>query len=156
VPYVPPPSVGRADDDFGSGEKKEEPHTLSTHHLALHDLSQSPLEWIVARIEVTDTGCGIKPEDMVHCKLFCGCFSFISAPSGSLTKQKLPSIRLSREDNKVSTLFWLFATDVMSIVRWQGNRTWPGPGEANSQAEWRKAGSPIASWTWLNLLGRIA
>ncbi|THG98478.1 hypothetical protein EW026_g3717 [Hermanssonia centrifuga] len=27
-------------------------------------------EWIVVRIEVTDTGCGIKPQDMVQSKLF--------------------------------------------------------------------------------------
>jgi len=40
----------------------------------MHNLAQAesgPLEWIVVRIEVTDTGYGIKAEDMMHGKLFC-------------------------------------------------------------------------------------
>lgn len=36
----------------------------------------SPLEYIVVRIEVTDTGFGIKPQDMVESKLFCELFCF--------------------------------------------------------------------------------
>ena len=48
---------------------------LSSDYLSQHDLSQqitaSPLEGIVVRIEVTDTGYGIRPKDMVESKLFC-------------------------------------------------------------------------------------
>ncbi len=47
---------------------------LSTVLLSQHDGTYSkptPLEWIVVRIEVTDTGCGIRPKDMVQTKLFC-------------------------------------------------------------------------------------
>jgi osomolarity two-component system, sensor histidine kinase SLN1 len=50
-------------------------HSLSASHLSQHNLHHSkphtPLEWIVVRIEVTDTGCGIKPKDIAQSKLFC-------------------------------------------------------------------------------------
>ncbi|OCH85880.1 hypothetical protein OBBRIDRAFT_762246 [Obba rivulosa] len=50
------------------------PHRLSATHLTQHNVIHSkpapPLEWIVVRIEVTDTGCGIRPKDMVQSKLF--------------------------------------------------------------------------------------
>lgn len=51
---------------------------LSTNHLTQHNVIHSkpapPLEWIVVRIEVSDTGCGIRPKDMVQSKLFCMSF----------------------------------------------------------------------------------
>lgn len=50
------------------------PPSLSTNLLTRHnqdDKPVPPLEWIVVRIEVSDTGCGIKPRDMAHNKLFC-------------------------------------------------------------------------------------
>lgn len=43
--------------------------TLLTRHNQ-DDKHLQPLEWIVVRIEVSDTGCGIKPRDMAHSKLF--------------------------------------------------------------------------------------
>ena len=49
------------------------PHRLSASHLTQHNNTHSkppPLEWIVVRIEVTDTGYGIRPKDMVQSKLF--------------------------------------------------------------------------------------
>lgn len=50
-------------------------HRLSKNHLTQHNTLHSKpaplLEWIVVRIEVTDTGCGIRPKDMVQSKLFC-------------------------------------------------------------------------------------
>ncbi|TFK39719.1 hypothetical protein BDQ12DRAFT_681093 [Crucibulum laeve] len=49
-------------------------HTLSASHLSRHNLEHGKpppsLEWIVVRIEVTDTGYGIKPRDMAQSKLF--------------------------------------------------------------------------------------
>ncbi|PIL24591.1 hypothetical protein GSI_12475 [Ganoderma sinense ZZ0214-1] len=51
-----------------------EVHRLSKSHLTQHNVMHAkpapPLEWIVVRIEVTDTGCGIRPKDMVQSKLF--------------------------------------------------------------------------------------
>ncbi|KZP17575.1 hypothetical protein FIBSPDRAFT_920629 [Athelia psychrophila] len=49
-------------------------HLLSATHLSQHNEDHSkprtPLEWIVVRIEVTDTGCGIRSKDMAQSKLF--------------------------------------------------------------------------------------
>ncbi|KAI0364370.1 hypothetical protein BV20DRAFT_974568 [Pilatotrama ljubarskyi] len=44
--------------------------THLTQHNSLHSKPAPPLEWIVVRIEVSDTGCGIRPKDMVQSKLF--------------------------------------------------------------------------------------
>ncbi|KAI0664325.1 hypothetical protein C8Q70DRAFT_905421 [Cubamyces menziesii] len=44
--------------------------THLTQHNVLHSKPAPPLEWIVVRIEVKDTGCGIRPKDMVQSKLF--------------------------------------------------------------------------------------
>lgn len=48
---------------------------LSANYLSQHDKQQdkppSLLEWIAVRIEVTDTGYGIKAQDMAQSKLFC-------------------------------------------------------------------------------------
>ena len=42
-----------------------------SQHNTIHSKPPPPLEWIVVRIEVTDTGCGIRRKDMVQSKLFC-------------------------------------------------------------------------------------
>ena len=48
---------------------------LSSCYLSQHDKQQdkpsNSLEWIAVRIEVTDTGYGIKAQDMAQSKLFC-------------------------------------------------------------------------------------
>lgn len=47
---------------------------LSADYLSQHNMqdgSKAPLEWIVVRIEVSDTGYGIKAQDMSQSKLFC-------------------------------------------------------------------------------------
>lgn len=55
----------------GNEHQMKEP--LSTDRLTEHNKrhATSALECIVVRIEVTDTGFGIKPEDMAESKLFC-------------------------------------------------------------------------------------
>ena len=55
---------------------------LSRTHLARHDslhgtVPNSAMECIVVRIEVSDTCKGIRPKDMVQCKLFCMCPTFV-------------------------------------------------------------------------------
>lgn len=53
---------------------EHEPTPLSATHLSQHNNDGKPptlLEWIVVRVEVTDTGYGIKPRDMAQSKLFC-------------------------------------------------------------------------------------
>jgi osomolarity two-component system sensor histidine kinase SLN1 len=57
-----------------STDPENQHHLLSTTHLSQHNLNSKyaePFEFIVVRIEVTDTGCGIKTEDMAQSKLFC-------------------------------------------------------------------------------------
>lgn len=48
-------------------------HRLSTTHVNQHNLDHSPpsLGFAVVRIEVADTGTGLRPKDMVQSKLFC-------------------------------------------------------------------------------------
>ncbi|KAI0642307.1 hypothetical protein C8Q79DRAFT_1003202 [Trametes meyenii] len=58
----------------GRGLGEDDHPKLSATHLTQHNVLHSkpapPLEWVVVRIEVTDTGCGIRPKDMVQSKLF--------------------------------------------------------------------------------------
>lgn len=49
-------------------------HALSARHLTQHD--KAPLEIIVVRIEVIDTGCGIRQEDADFSRLFSQSFSY--------------------------------------------------------------------------------
>lgn len=78
---------------------------LSITHLSQHNNEHRkpnlPLEWIVVRIEVTDTGYGIKPRDMTQSKLFCESVASIVS-SWPLSHLKLPSIKQSKEDSKVN------------------------------------------------------
>jgi hypothetical protein len=66
------------DHDNGHGKENHEMHSLSSNHLFQHDShigkGKGRIEGIVVRIEVSDTGCGIKPQDMVENKLFCECW----------------------------------------------------------------------------------
>jgi osomolarity two-component system sensor histidine kinase SLN1 len=43
--------------------------SLSEHNLSME--TKPHLDWIAVRIEVTDTGCGIRRRDMVESRLFC-------------------------------------------------------------------------------------
>ncbi|EJF56265.1 hypothetical protein DICSQDRAFT_71854 [Dichomitus squalens LYAD-421 SS1] len=66
------------DEESGGGQPRSaganEHHKLSKSHLNQHNVLTGkpapPLEWIVVRIEVKDTGVGIRPKDMVQSKLF--------------------------------------------------------------------------------------
>lgn len=79
-----------SEDDDGVVENHDGPghHSLSESHLSQHNnvIHEKPLESIVVRIEVTDTGYGIKHEDITKNKLFCEdpsssvsmrCYSFL-------------------------------------------------------------------------------
>lgn len=55
----------------GARQTEKDCHRLSMNHLREHNSKLGPpLEWIVVRIEVTDTGCGIRSKDMAQSKLF--------------------------------------------------------------------------------------
>jgi osomolarity two-component system, sensor histidine kinase SLN1 len=88
IPGAPPlvvgPTTPGATPDIADGEmgvlstSAPAHHHLSATHLERHNLGldERPraLEWIVIRIEVHDTGPGIRPKDMVQSKLFCECW----------------------------------------------------------------------------------
>ena len=66
----------REEGDIEKAEREDEEMSnaprLSAHSLERHNRSHAPhRDWIVVRIEVTDTGCGIPPKEMVQSKLFC-------------------------------------------------------------------------------------
>ncbi|KZT07233.1 uncharacterized protein LAESUDRAFT_742984 [Laetiporus sulphureus 93-53] len=70
---LPPESAQWEGKKYKEGQSPPIPHRLSATHLTQHNnvYSKPPsLEWIVVRIEVSDTGYGIRPKDMVQSKLF--------------------------------------------------------------------------------------
>jgi osomolarity two-component system, sensor histidine kinase SLN1 len=79
IPTLPTRMDSTADEVLSSEKRTDvEGHLqrpLSTNYLSQHDMQQdkpsSSLEWIVVRIEVTDTGYGINARDMAQSKLFC-------------------------------------------------------------------------------------
>ena len=66
-------------DEKGTGMVPPLSTDLLTEHNRQHGKPLQQLEWIVVRIEVTDTGYGIKQEDMAQSKLFCEYPDFVSS-----------------------------------------------------------------------------
>ncbi|KAF9474819.1 hypothetical protein BDN70DRAFT_884421 [Pholiota conissans] len=73
-PDVDPLKVVENDYVNGSLDFIDKPRPLSKDFLTQHDIAHgkhaAPMDWIVVRIEVSDTGYGIKPSDMAQSKLF--------------------------------------------------------------------------------------
>ena len=116
-------------------------HQLSATRLALHDMQQSSvpsLEQIIVRVEVTDTGCGIKACDLAHGRLFSEHRVLLTA---AFILTDLPRCFQPNGGGKEA--------------RWERYRSWFGFGPANSQvirgSPWRK----IQARRGLNVLGRI-
>ncbi len=79
-------------------------HQLSATRLTLHDMQQdsvSSLDRIVVRIEVTDTGHGIKASDLAHGRLFSECWVPLIASTHSHGYIRVLSIKPRRERSKV-------------------------------------------------------
>ncbi|EAU90389.2 hypothetical protein CC1G_00773 [Coprinopsis cinerea okayama7 len=92
--FVFPLPEGKAAVTMGGGELKEKisaQRPLSADYLSQHDFNtrneKTPLEMIVVRIEVTDTGCGIRPKDMMNSKLF----SAFNQTEQGIQQGKLPA-----------------------------------------------------------------
>jgi len=76
IPFISPDVDPLEDLEFvepsGEGENDSAQRPLSANYLTQHNMEHGkPYEWIVVRIEVSDTGYGIKPQDMAQSKLFC-------------------------------------------------------------------------------------
>lgn len=83
VPYIPAdtdPLVDPRENLLDVADNNQRP--LSTDYLTQHDIQHgkppASVEVIVVRIEVSDTGYGIKAQDMAQSKLFCACFLCVS------------------------------------------------------------------------------
>ncbi|KAJ7902547.1 histidine kinase [Mycena olivaceomarginata] len=76
IPAPPPPPCPETPTTGASPHTPLPPSELTASALHMHNESQpadgkdKPVERIVVRIEVRDTGSGIPPKDMVECKLF--------------------------------------------------------------------------------------
>ncbi|EED83763.1 hypothetical hybrid sensor histidine kinase [Postia placenta Mad-698-R] len=71
--HVPPPQGADQKQTNDDELSPPFPHRLSATQLTRHNTMHNkppPVEWIVVRIEVSDTGYGIRPKDMVQSKLF--------------------------------------------------------------------------------------
>ncbi len=129
-------SNGSAGSDFH--------HTLSQSHLTQHNTLHSkpapPLEWIVVRIEVTDTGCGIRPKDIVQSKLFCEyCCMYMPIWCGMLTRPCRSCLQPDR---------------ARTITRREGYRTWTRPRSADREAQWWASWCTVQGRRGIHVLGR--
>ncbi|KAJ8516509.1 hypothetical protein ONZ45_g6212 [Pleurotus djamor] len=74
LPNSPPEYMNEYDIPPDEPASSSSDLPLSTRHLSQHNINHNDapphLEWIVVRIEVSDTGCGIKRRDMVESNLF--------------------------------------------------------------------------------------
>ena len=63
---------GQAGADGREGSEKYSPLSANylTQHNVKHGAAKKTVEFIVVRIEISDTGCGIRKQDMMHNKLF--------------------------------------------------------------------------------------
>jgi hypothetical protein len=116
-------------------------HPLSATRLALHDMQQGSvpsLERIIVRVEVTDTGCGIKACDLAHGRLFSEHWVLMTAAS-ILTD--LPRCFQPNGRGKEA--------------RWERYRSWFGFGPANSQVIRGSPRREIQARRGINVLGRI-
>ena len=119
--------------DAAEGERKDAFHRLSKNHLNQHNVLHAkpapPLEWIVVRIEVTDTGCGIRPKDMVQSKLFC-------ESSGLFSSHYSDVLRCGRTSR-------VQPDRARPAAGWKGNRAGVGTCAPDREAEWWAAGGAV-------------
>ena len=156
-----------SDADSSSSSRFESPpidgnhlHPLSATHLSMHNLnnakSSSSVEWIVVRIEVTDTGYGIRPKDLVESRLFC---TSVKSHHFYSVMNLVFASRL-QSDRAGKTTRWAPRSRTKQFfdhhLRWKGNRTRTCAGETDCQAERWSARGQIRGWEWFHLLGRAS
>ena len=95
---------------------------LSAQSLDMHNRRNEPRrDWIVVRIEVADTGCGIPPKEMLQSKLFCAsrsvCSIFTDCAEALCEHSGVQSNRARQ------------------AARWEGDRSRARPCSTNCQAQ---------------------
>lgn len=99
---------------------------LSAQSLDMHNRRHEPRrDWVVVRIEVTDTGCGIPPKEMLQSKLFCA--------SRSICPLSVDCAEALREHSGVQS------NRAGQAARREGNWSRPRPCSTDCQAQWRTA-----------------
>jgi len=132
---------------------------LSQHNM--QDGSKAPLEWIVVRIEVSDTGYGIKTQDMSQSKLFCEpseCASDVSIIE--LTLIVCFSCIQSNGTRSSTRLIFIYFLHTISFLiplscRRERNGSRLSFSSANCQAERRPPWCPVESRRRIYFLGGI-
>ena len=130
--------------DAAEGGRKDAFHRLSKNHLNQHNVLHAkpapPLEWIVVRIEVTDTGCGIRPKDMVQSKLFCESSELFSSHYfDMLTCGRTSCVQPDR---------------ARPTAGWKGDRAGAGTCAPDCEAEWWAVGGAVEGRGGVDILGR--
>ena len=89
----------------GSDAQSSPSNPLSAEMLSQHNFNtrgdKGPPEAIVVRIEISDTGYGIRPKEMASHKLFCTFIPSFSWWSFTYVDLQLPSTRQSKVCSKV-------------------------------------------------------
>lgn len=109
---------------------------LLSQHNTIDDEKVKPLERIVVRIEVSDTGCGIREKEMQEIKLFSE-FLVESLWSPRL----IPRHRRVQSDRSGQT------------ARGEGYWSWAGIGSADCQVERWPTGTQVQGWRGVDVLG---
>ena len=122
-----------------------ETNGLSEDHLSERSFCAEPpkpLERIVVRIEVADTGHGIRQKEMYQTKLFSEQSHTSLAPT--ITHIRGCTFRSLQPDRGWQT------------TRRQRHWSRIGFGQADRQAKRREVGSGFKGWAWFYLLGRAS
>lgn len=120
---------GSALEDKGKTSNGGLSADLLSQHNTTDEEKVKPLERIVVRIEVSDTGCGIHEKEMHEIKLFS---EFLT---GSLWDARLISHRRCVQSDRSG-----------ETARGQGHRSWTGIGPADRQVEWWSTGTQVQGW----------
>lgn len=129
-----------------SSSPRNQHQPLSINHLIQHDRIHSkatPLEWIVVRMEISDTGCGIRSKDMKTSKLFCK-----TLPSFECTHHELIRIFLLHSGIQPNR--------ARAPAGWKRHRAGTRPRPTDRQVERRQAWTKVQSQRRLDVLGRAS
>jgi hypothetical protein len=119
-------------------EEMSDAPRLSAHSLDRHNRRHAlQRDWIVVRIEVTDTGFGIPPKEMVQSKLFCA----------------LPPLTQMRYFDFSLTISCVQSDRARQAAGREGNWSRPRSCQTDSQAQRWAVRCHFACWKGIHFLG---